>query len=164
MLSGDLGFLHRIHRRVVRVHSSYKSYNFDGRITWQSSSRFHNVRLRVTGETDFQVSDNAKPGVAPPHLVSLGSILNMSPELETLDQLLGGVLSLAVIRNLYPDGDTFRRGVFGLLSSGDVCLMMVDQTILPSRRWRELFVDGTVMNGLGNLNLKITVKGARRIA
>ncbi len=88
----------------------------------------------------------------------------MSAELETLDQLLGGVLSLAVIRNLYPDGDAFRRGVFGLLSSGDVCLMMVDQTIVPSWRWRELFVDGTVMNDLGNLNLKITFKGARRIA
>ncbi len=61
----------------------------------------------------------------------------MSAELETLDQLLGGALSLAVIRNLYPDGEAFRRGVFGLLSSGDVCLLMIDQTIVPSWRWRE---------------------------
>ena len=88
----------------------------------------------------------------------------MSAELETLDQLLGGVLSLAVIRNLYPDGESFRRGVFGLLSSDDVCLLMVDQTIVPSWRWRELFVAGTVMNDLGNLTLKITEKGAHRIA
>lgn len=88
----------------------------------------------------------------------------MSPELETLDQLLGGELSLAVIRNLYPDNDAFRRGVFGLLSSGDVCLSMVDQTIVSSNRWRELFVDGVFMNDLANLNLKITAQGARRIA
>jgi hypothetical protein len=88
----------------------------------------------------------------------------MSAELETLDQLLGGELCLVVIRNLYQDADAFRRGVFGLLSSGDVSLLIVDETIVPSWRWRELFVDGTVMNDLGNLNLKITVKGARRIA
>src|SRR5258708_4665160 len=97
-------------------------------------------------------------------VLPLGSIVNMSAELETLDQLLGGVLSLAVIRNLYPDGESFRQGVFGLLSSGDACLLMVDQTIVPSWRWRELFVAGTVMNDLGNLNLKITEQGAHRIA
>lgn len=71
---------------------------------------------------------------------------------------------MTVIRDLYPDVDAFRRGVFGLLSSGDVCLLMVDQTIVPSWRWRELFVDGTVMRDLANLKLKITVEGARRIA
>lgn len=97
-------------------------------------------------------------------MLSLGSIVNMSAELETLDQLLGGVLSLAVIRNLYPDGESFRRGVFELLSSGDVSLLMVDQTVVPRWRWRELFVAGTVMNDLGNLSLKITEKGAHRIA
>jgi hypothetical protein len=31
----------------------------------------------------------------------------MSPELETLDQLAGGDMSLAVIRRLYPDVDRF---------------------------------------------------------
>ena len=69
---------------------------------------------------------------------------------------------MAVIRNLYPDGDAFRRGVFGLLD--DVSLLMLDQTIVPHWRWRELFLDGIVMKDLGNLNLKITDKGARRIA
>jgi hypothetical protein len=88
----------------------------------------------------------------------------MSAELETLDQLLGGELPLAVIRNLYPDVDAFTRGVLGLLSSGDVCLLMVDKTIVPRWRWRELFVDGAVMKELGGLNLRITAKGAHRIA
>jgi hypothetical protein len=88
----------------------------------------------------------------------------MSPELETLDQLLRGALPLAVIRNFYPDVDTFRVGVFGLLTSGDVCLLTIDHTDVPSWRWRELFVDGTVMKELGSMNLKITAQGARRIA
>jgi hypothetical protein len=87
----------------------------------------------------------------------------MSPELETLDQLLSGALSLAVIRNIYPDVDAFRLGVFGLLTAGDVCLLAIDHTDVPSWRWRELFVDGTVMKELGNMNLKITAQGARRI-
>ena len=38
----------------------------------------------------------------------------MSPELETLDQLLGGALALAIIRGCYPDHDRFVRGVSGL--------------------------------------------------
>jgi hypothetical protein len=88
----------------------------------------------------------------------------MSPELETLDQLLGGVLPLAVIRNFYPDVYAFRLGVFGLLTSGDVCLLTIDQTDVPSWRWRELFVAGTVMKELRNMNLKITAQGAHRIA
>ena len=88
----------------------------------------------------------------------------MSPELETLDQLLGGVLPLAVIRNFYPDVDAFRLGVFGLLTSGDVRLLPLDHTDVQSWRWRELFVDGTVTKELESMNLKITAQGARRIA
>jgi formylmethanofuran dehydrogenase subunit E len=34
-------------------------------------------------------------------------VTNMSPELETLDSLLGGELSLAVIRALYPDAEAY---------------------------------------------------------
>ena len=33
----------------------------------------------------------------------------MSPELETLDQLLGGDLPLTVIRKLFPDAERFVR-------------------------------------------------------
>ena len=88
----------------------------------------------------------------------------MSPELETLDQLLGGALPLAVIQNIYPDLEALRLGVFGLLTSGDVCLLAIDNTDVPSWRWRELFVDGSAMKELGNMRLKITAQGARRIA
>lgn len=88
----------------------------------------------------------------------------MSPELETLDQLLGGALPLAVIRDVYADEDAFRLGVLGLLTSGDVCLLTVDHNDVPSWRWRELFVDGTVMKELGGMSLRITAQGILRIA
>ena len=87
----------------------------------------------------------------------------MSPELETLDQLLGGVLPLVVIRNFYPDENAFLHGVLGLLTSGDVCLLTIEHTDVPSWRWRELFVEGNVMKEMANMHLKITDQGARRI-
>jgi hypothetical protein len=88
----------------------------------------------------------------------------MSPELETLDQLSGGELTLTIVRKFYPDADAFRRGVFGLLTSGDVCLLTIDHIDVPSWRWRELFIDGNAMKELENMSLKITAQGARRIA
>jgi hypothetical protein len=87
----------------------------------------------------------------------------MTPELETLDQLVGGDLPLKIIRGLYPDAEAFRRGVLGLLSCGDVLLLMIDRTEVPKWRWRELFVEGMVMDELGNMRLTITDQGARRI-
>jgi hypothetical protein len=88
----------------------------------------------------------------------------MSPELETLDQLLGGNLSLEIVRKLYPDAESFKRGVLGLLSSGDVRILTIDQDEVPKWHWKELFVDGTVMKDLGCLRLAITAQGARRVA
>ena len=87
----------------------------------------------------------------------------MSPELETLDQLLGGNLPLAVIRNLYPDAEAFRRGVLGLLTSGDVVLRTAQETDVPRWRWRELFVDGRIADELNNFRLEITDQGAKRV-
>jgi len=54
--------------------------------------------------------------------------------------------------------------VFGLLTSGDVCLLTIDHIDVPSWRWRELFIDGNAMKELENMSLKITAQGARRIA
>jgi hypothetical protein len=88
----------------------------------------------------------------------------MSAEPEALDQLLGGELPLRVIRSLYPDADTFKRGVLALLTSGDVRLLMIDRTDVATWRWKDMFLNGSVMEELGNLNLKITQQGARRIA
>ena len=39
----------------------------------------------------------------------------MSPEIETLDQLLGGEMPLSAIRQLYPDQSGFEGEMLGLL-------------------------------------------------
>lgn len=88
----------------------------------------------------------------------------MSPELETLDQLLTGQLSLSIIRKVYVDEDSFIRGVHGLLSAGDVRLLMNDGTEVPSWRWRELFIEGGAMKALDQLKLDITIQGVQRIS
>jgi hypothetical protein len=87
----------------------------------------------------------------------------MSPELETLDQLQGGDLSLAIVRTVYQDEETFRRGVLGLLSSGDVSLFTTDDIEVPRWRWPGLFGGGAIIMELDRLKLAITDQGAQRI-
>ena len=49
-----------------------------------------------------------------------------SPEMETLDQLIGADFTLSVIRDFYPSDIPFLKGVHGLLSGGDVRLLMLN--------------------------------------
>jgi hypothetical protein len=88
----------------------------------------------------------------------------MSPELETLDQLLGGDLSLKVILGIFPEADAVRIGVMSLVTSGDAFLLMAEGDPVPAWRIRELFVEGTVIGQLASLNLRITAQGIRRIS
>lgn len=88
----------------------------------------------------------------------------MSPELETLDQLLSGELPLTLIRRVYPNDEAFLHGVLGLLEAGDVCLLAADKTDVARWRWRELFLEGAVMQELNDLQLQVTGQGIRRIA
>jgi len=88
----------------------------------------------------------------------------MSPELETLDQLLGGDLSLTIVRMLYSDADAFLRGLQGLLSNGDVRLFSIEGPEVPDFQWRELFRDKSVLDKLASLKLKITQRGADKVA
>jgi hypothetical protein len=83
----------------------------------------------------------------------------MSLELETLDQLLGGDMPLAVIRGLYPDDETFAVGIHALLRNGDVRLFC-EETEVPQWRWRELFQAGGVDEEMPRLRLEITDQGA----
>ena len=87
----------------------------------------------------------------------------MSPELETLDQLQGGDLSLKVVLRLYPDTNAFKRGVLGLIAGGDACLLGADYTEVPHWRCRELFADETEIEHMEQMKLRITAKGALRI-
>lgn len=87
----------------------------------------------------------------------------MSPELETLDQLLGSDLSLKVALRLYPDADSFKRGVLGLIAGGDVCLLSADDIEVPQWRCRELFADKSEMQEIEQMKLRITAQGALRV-
>jgi hypothetical protein len=84
----------------------------------------------------------------------------MSPELETLDQLLAGGISLTIIKTLYPDANSFMQGVIGLLTSGDVRLLANGNDV-PAWRWQQLLSDQTVLT---SATLRITDQGVRRIA
>jgi hypothetical protein len=88
----------------------------------------------------------------------------MSPELETLDQLLGGDLQLSVIRGLYPDDQTFAHSIHSLLRNGDVRLLSDDGADVPPWRWRDLFILGGVTGELLRLTLVLTEQGIRRVS
>jgi hypothetical protein len=62
-----------------------------------------------------------------------------SPELETLDQLLGGDLPLEVISKLFLSREAFDKSILGLLSGGDVVLVTLSGDEVPDWRWRKVF-------------------------
>ena len=82
---------------------------------------------------------------------------HVSPELETLDQIVGGDLSLAVIRTFYPDGPGFVRGMSGLLACGDVRLLEGGVEV-PRWRWRE-----ALSGDPAGFSASVTAAGARRV-
>jgi len=88
---------------------------------------------------------------------------NLSPELETLDQLLGGDVPLSVIRTIFPDDDACFRGVASLVRGGDVLLLNEGDPV-PEWRVRELLDDRTVVGSMEDFSLHLTNQGASRIA
>ena len=82
------------------------------------------------------------------------------PELETLDQLCGGDLPLAVIRNLFLGDDRFRRAILAMLRDRELLLLRSDDTEVPHWERSPLLSDPTRWEGL---RLSITDSGARRI-
>ena len=86
----------------------------------------------------------------------------MSPELETLDQLLGGDLRLEVVAQFFPSHEEFEMGVIGLLSCGDVVLQ-AGAEVVPSWRWKELLAQQNVPAETESLSLRITTLGVRKI-
>jgi hypothetical protein len=84
----------------------------------------------------------------------------MSPELETLDQLLGGDMSLTIVRELFENQERFARAIAAMLDAGEVRLVDSDGTELPRWRWREVIAGDT--EG-ADLRLSITDAGERRV-
>ena len=83
----------------------------------------------------------------------------MSPELDTLDQLLGSDLPLSVIGAIYPDDLTFTRSIHAMLRGGDVRLVSAGGADVRPWRWRELFVDGKVWEEFSHFTLSATEQG-----
>jgi len=86
----------------------------------------------------------------------------MSPELETLDQLIGGELSLAIVRTLYSSDERFLQGTTGLLSSGDVVLVTAEGIRVPDWQIRELL--NAAPSSRECFKLRLTDQGARRMS
>jgi hypothetical protein len=84
--------------------------------------------------------------------------INMSPELETLDQLLGGDLPIGIIRSLYPSGESFVVAIIQMLRAGEVRLITAGGEV-PQRQW-----NSTLLNDGAHAWLSITPKGTQRIA
>jgi hypothetical protein len=83
----------------------------------------------------------------------------VSPELETLDQLLGGDLPLPVVRTFFGDGDRFVRAFTAMLEGGELRLVEADGTDVSKWRWRE------VLNATDpSTRVAITKAGTKRIA
>jgi hypothetical protein len=83
----------------------------------------------------------------------------MSPELETLDQLLGGDLPLSLIRSLFAEEQRFVRGLLALLGTGEVRLLDSNGVEVPRWQWQEV-----LKTACASHHLSITDLGARRIA
>jgi hypothetical protein len=84
----------------------------------------------------------------------------MSPELETLDQLLGGdELPVSIIRNLFADNDQFIHSITMMLAAGEVRLLENGQQDVPQWRWRDALTTNSE-----STRLMITETGTRRIA
>ncbi|MBI1325697.1 hypothetical protein GC170_21240 [bacterium] len=83
----------------------------------------------------------------------------MSLELEILDQLTGGDLLVALVREAFDENERFLQAVKAMLNAGEVELIDSDGAVLP--RWKWHFA-------LENMNqqtwLSITAAGIRRIA
>jgi hypothetical protein len=85
----------------------------------------------------------------------------MSPELETLDQLLGGDLPLSVVRQFFPSDDHFTCGLHSLLNGREIELL--DARGLDVPMWRvTAFLEGRE-NLDDSTKVAITPTGIERI-
>jgi hypothetical protein len=85
----------------------------------------------------------------------------MSPELETLDQLLGGDLTLAVVRGLFETDEGFVRAILAMLDAEEIRLY-ANGIEVPRWRWPEM-LSAPGQSRLAEPRLTITEVGVKRI-
>jgi hypothetical protein len=62
----------------------------------------------------------------------------MSPELETLDQLLSDDLPITMIRQLFPDQPRFEHSIGMMLASGEIELIDSAGNVLSNWLWSKI--------------------------
>ena len=87
----------------------------------------------------------------------------MSPELQTLDELLCENLQLSFIRTLFPDDKSLATAIDAMLRNGHIRLKH-EGLVVPEWQWRELFSTGGWASEQSQLWLELTDQGAKFIA
>ena len=67
-----------------------------------------------------------------------------SPELETLDQLIGGDLPLSVILGMFDDRERVIRGILAMLKTGEVRLLTHRKDEIPQWHWTEILTASSI--------------------
>ena len=86
----------------------------------------------------------------------------MSPELDTLDQLLGGDLPLSTIRRNFRDDRRFAHAIVEMLNDGQVILRTAAGETVAPWQWRVL-VEGITDESAASHWLSLTPAGARYV-
>lgn len=63
------------------------------------------------------------------------------PELDTLDQLLGGDMTLNTIRRIFPSDHRFQKAILAMLHEGEIRLLGKDGTEPPRWQWALILGD-----------------------
>ncbi len=85
---------------------------------------------------------------------------NWAPELEMLDQLAGGPLSLPIIVELFKDKDRAASAIGKMLQGGELKLLDPDGLDVPLWKWREIASAPTFPES--QYQLDITGQGLKR--
>lgn len=88
----------------------------------------------------------------------------VSQELEVLDQLISGSLSLAIIADLFPDRDRCRRALGAMVKCGEVRIVDAAGEALPQWRYREVESAPDTWSKGTPYRLEITDFGIKRIS
>ena len=87
----------------------------------------------------------------------------MSPELETLDQLLGGDQALGLVRGYYADDSHFARAIRAMLDARELRLLTGEGGEVPRWQRREVLSAVCDPEVADQFKLSITDLGAERI-
>jgi len=87
----------------------------------------------------------------------------MTPEIEVLDQLLGGDLPLNVIAGLFPSLSLCQTALSSMVLDGQVNVLDPSGSVIPAWRLRELWAECESWRAGTEYRVTVTDEGARRV-